>query len=68
MEVTFWNAAEYGILCGNDLISAEFCEISFFNSAEFHLNSAEFHAISCMEFHMQNLGSKFMEETLDFLY
>jgi hypothetical protein len=35
-EVTFWNSAEYGILCRSDFTSAEFHGIPY-NSAEFRV-------------------------------
>jgi hypothetical protein len=57
-EMTFWNAAEYGILCGSDLKRLNFRGIP----QNFQLfNSVEFRAISCTIF-----IDKFTQETLDF--
>jgi hypothetical protein len=48
-EVTFWNAAECGILCGSDFNSAEFR-----GSSEYVIprNSAKFRACLYTEFHI----------------
>jgi hypothetical protein len=37
-----------------------------FNFAEYRRNSAEFHTISCTEFHIRILSNKFTQTTLDF--